>query len=442
MVSLTVLLALLGVMFGLGRLGPGAADAVIHHSTVAFGFMILAGFVFGDWARRVKLPSITGYILAGLFCGPDLLGLLSPEVVQHLSLFDTLALFLISLAAGGELDRAAITRQFPLLSASTLAQVFVGLLLVTPVFWAISGWIPFFDGLDGPARWALALLIATISVAKSPMETIAVIIETGARGPVRDFILGVTILMDVAVILAFTMVAALCVPLITGEAASQNPLTEMIHILYSILAGIGVGAGFIVYMNRIGRQLPLAILAVAILMVNLCASFHLEPLLVAIAAGYVIANHSSHGRDFIHHLEEVSLPVFLVFFGIAGASVRLNGLGRVWPFALLFVLLRILAKWGSTQLAVKLTGAPRPIAQHGWKGFIGQAGLTLGLAGMVASLLPGVGAQVREMFLAAVLANLLIGPILLKQGLGAAGEVPVVSPSASQSRKASPQGER
>ena len=102
----------------------------------------------------------------------------------------------------------------------------------------------------------------------------------------------------------------------------------------------------------------------------------------------------------------------------------------------------VVAKWGSTQLAVKLTGAPRPIAQHGWKGFIGQAGLTLGLAGMVASLLPGVGAQVREMFLAAVLANLLIGPILLKQGLGAAGEVPVISPSASQSRKASPQGER
>ncbi|MCA9782391.1 MAG: cation:proton antiporter [Candidatus Cloacimonetes bacterium] len=421
---LTILLALLGVMYGLGHLAPGETDALLHQSTVAFGFMILAGVFFGDYAQRFGMPAITGYILAGLFCGPDLLGLLSPAVVQHLSLFDTLALFLISMEAGGELDRQAIRRQFSLLMAGTLLQLVVGLAVMTPVLWALSRWIPFFGGLSHAGVWALALMLGVISVAKSPIGTIAVIIETGARGPVRDFILGVTILMDVAVILVFALLASFCVPLISGVESHSHFLLDLLHIGLSLLLGAGIGGLFIVYIRQVGKQLHLAILAVAILMVNVCATFHLEAMLLAIAAGYVISNHSDHGREFIHHLEQVSLPVFVVFFGIAGASVQLGGLGRIWPLALFFVLLRGVAKWFSTELAARWTHAGRLVARQGWKGFIGQAGLTLGLATLLADAVPVLGSQIRDLFLAAVLVNLLVGPVLLRQGLVAAGEVP------------------
>ena len=43
--------------------------------------------------------------------------------------------------------------------------------------------------------------------------TVAVIVETGARGPVRDHVLGVTVIMDVLVILAFSLVLNLLAPM-------------------------------------------------------------------------------------------------------------------------------------------------------------------------------------------------------------------------------------
>jgi Kef-type K+ transport system membrane component KefB len=41
------------------------------------GVLIFTGYLFGELAEKIKLPTISGYILGGILQGPDLLGIMS-----------------------------------------------------------------------------------------------------------------------------------------------------------------------------------------------------------------------------------------------------------------------------------------------------------------------------------------------------------------------------
>ena len=79
-------------------------------STMTFGFLLLSAYLVGDVISRFKLPKITGFILAGIFFGPHVLGLFSADTVRELKLIDDLALTFIALAAGGELRLKELRR--------------------------------------------------------------------------------------------------------------------------------------------------------------------------------------------------------------------------------------------------------------------------------------------------------------------------------------------
>ncbi len=421
---LLMLIALLGLMKGLGSLGlQGAADAG-HHSAMAFGFLILAGYVFGEWTLRMRMPAITGYLLAGLLCGPALLGLLDQQVVEQLKLFDRSALFLIALEAGGELRLESIRKQLWLIASSAVFQVLLGGLLMFTAFWLVRDHIPFLQGLSPLSSAALIALVAMVSVAKSPATSVAVIVETGAKGPMRDYSLGVTIVMDVVVILAFTLTRQLTLPLFHAGGESHL-LQEVLLMLASISVGAACGLALILWMKRRQAHLHLVLLGFCLLMVRLSHDLHLESLLVAVGAGFVIANFSDKGQPFIGALEKISLPIYLVFFGITGASLDPAVLARLWPLALFFVAVRMSGKWASNWTASRLCRAEPSIRRQGWKGFLGQAGVSLGFAAIIADNVPQGGDQVQDMIIAAVLVNQLLGPILFKQGLEKAGEIPV-----------------
>ncbi len=420
---LMMLIALLALMKLLGDLGLESTEDTGHHAAMAFGFMILAGTVFADWARHLTLPRITGYLLAGVFCGPGVLGMLDAEVVSHLKIFDRTALFLIAFGAGAELRVDSLKQQWKLIVTSSFFQLTLGWAVAFSAFWLVRPYVPFLEGLGGGATVALLALVAMISVAKSPAETVAVIVETGAKGPMRDYVLGVTILMDVLIILAFTLLRQISLPVLGAGDVESHLLHEIVLMITSIAVGAGSGGLLILWMRHRREHLPLVLLAYCLLMVRLCADFHLESLLVAVGAGFVICNFSDKGEKLLHSLEAVSLPIFLVFFGITGAGLDIEALKKLWLLALFYVVVRMFAKWLSNRTATTLLRAPKAVVTHGWKGFLGQAGVSLGFAAIIAEVVPLQGGMVKEMIIAAVLVNQLVGPVLFKKGLEKAGEI-------------------
>ena len=89
-----------------------------------------------------------------------------------------------------------------------------------PMFAAylLSGMIPGLADLSPAIRVAASLLAGAILVARSPSSAIAVVKELRAHGPFTKTVLGVTVIMDVVVIIAFAGAAAVAGALVSNEA--------------------------------------------------------------------------------------------------------------------------------------------------------------------------------------------------------------------------------
>jgi Kef-type K+ transport system membrane component KefB len=150
-------------------------------------------------------------------------------------------------------------------------------------------------------------------------------------------------------------------------------------------------------------------------------------ILIAMAAGFHVHNFSRQGRRLLHALEANSLPVYAVFFALAGADLDIAVLKTAWLVATAIILTRVFALWLSTDLGARLAHDPPVLRQHAWLGFMAQAGVTLGIANIIKERFPIWGVQVAAIILAMIAGNQLVGPPAFRWALIHAGEshVPV-----------------
>ena len=65
--------------------------------------VLAAGLLGGKLANRLKLPNVTGYIIAGLFLGSSFFKLLSEQELAQLDIVSEMALAFIAFSIGSEL---------------------------------------------------------------------------------------------------------------------------------------------------------------------------------------------------------------------------------------------------------------------------------------------------------------------------------------------------
>jgi Kef-type K+ transport system membrane component KefB len=431
----------LGIIIALMGLSLFAfSDAVIFtdaRSTMTFGFLLLAAYLIGDVLSRIKLPKITGYILAGILFGPYLLDLVSADTVRELKLIDDLALTFIAFAAGGELRleglrerRRSITLTISFLTVIVFLGVGAFVLAARPLF-------PFLDGKPAPHLLAVALLLGTVAVARSPSSAIAIISECKARGPFTEMVLGVTVAMDVLVIVIFAAMVSISQVLVApggGQMDFQLLAVIGIDLAGSLLTGVILGWGILLYMRYVRAEVLVFILALAFMVTLFSRHFallldhlysmhlHLEPMLICVTAGFWVRNFSREGGLFMENIDRSSLPIYVIFFSLTGAALNVGALGQTWLIALLLVAVRSLLIWIGAYLGGSLGGDPSRLRRMSGFGFITQAGVSLGLAGIVMRSFPEWGAALSTTIVAVVALNQIIGPIAFTFALGAVGE--------------------
>ena len=150
--------------------------------------------------------------------------------------------------------------------------------------------------------------------------------------------------------------------------------------------------------------------------------FHLHAMLVCIAAGFLIQNYSPNGDIFMEKIDHASLPIYVVFFAHVGADLDIRTLEHTWLIAILIVVVRFLTIGAGSIVGGKMAGDP-PL-MYRWSGptFITQAGVSLGLAGIVKARFADWGAAAATMIIAVITINQVLGPITMKMGLSAVGE--------------------
>lgn len=425
-----VLLLLLGLMSGVSALQAEASGTVDPLTLAAIGFVVLASFSAAELGVRLGLPRVTGYIVSGLVLGPSVLDILSRPVVQEMGMFKTLALGLIATAAGLELDIAQIRRVGRTLLATVAAKLLFAMVLVGGATWAMFSAFGMPDVQRDGAGPALALIFGALALGTSPAIVLAVLRDSRAAGRLSDLVLGAAVLKDVVVVITLAIAIAIASALLGGSgdggSAGVGP-DVLLHVAkeigFSIVAGSLLGALLIAYIRWVHSEMLLFVSAMVLIVAQVAMALHLELLLVFITAGFVVRNFSHHEHDLAQPMEMVSLPVFIVFFTIAGADVDLARTLTILPLAIVLFGARVLAFWIAARVGGQFGGESAVIRDRAFLAYLPQAGVTLGLVGLAASRLPEIGDAIATTGTAVVALNLLIGPIALRAALGAAGEL-------------------
>ncbi len=403
------------------RHGPGSTTLLI------FGFLVLAAYTSGELATLVRLPKITGYLVAGLLFGPAVMGTVSAESVAELEPVSRLAVALIAFMAGAELNWGELkdrARTVLTLLSTEMILSFVG---ITALLWLLRAHVPFLGEVSAVQALVLCALFASVTIVHSPAVTMALLAETRAHGPVARTTLGIVLVADVVVVLIFSGMLTLArsvVPAPGGDGSVLSAGMIAWEILGSLLVGALLGAGVALYMRFVQRELMLFAIVVAFLGAEIARMAQVETLLTLLTAGFITENATrTGGRELLHAMERSAVPIFVVFFALAGASIHIGELMLLWPLALAVVGIRAAAIFSGTRIGSRMVNAAPVVKQNVWLGLISQAGVAIGLASILANAYPSRGAEMQTLVLSVIAINEVAGQILFSIALRRSGEV-------------------
>ena len=200
----------------------------------------------------------------------------------------------------------------------------LALVAVAALVIALSPWIPFLRELTPPQRQVVAFNLGVLIASLSPSVVLALLSESSAQGPVSETSLGVVVLSDIAVIVLFAIGSSAAQQVFGGVHEAISPATKLaIEIFGSIAVGALVALAIRLWVRHVRRGLVLFILAVCVVAAEVGSRLHLDPLLINLAAGLILQNVLRvSGEEIAHALEPASLPIFAVFFALAGACLE------------------------------------------------------------------------------------------------------------------------
>jgi Kef-type K+ transport system membrane component KefB len=420
---IVILALLVGAMKLIEPLGrpDGLPEALL-----TFGFLILAAYASGELMAGFGLPKIVGYLVAGVAAGPGALNLVSTAGAGQLEPVSGLAIALIAFLAGAELEWKELKSSGLTLVRLTVAEVAVTFCCIVVALLVARSFIPFLAAVPWPAAIVFAALFASIAVIHSPAVTMALLTETGAKGPTARTTLGIVLISDVVVVLFFSGMLALAQRLVP---VAGEPVGGVGALIWEIAGAVPIGAllgiGVAQAMRVVKDELLLFALFAALLGQQIAALLHVEILLTMLVAGFVTVNtaRDGAGERIRYAMERAAAPIFVGFFALAGTKLDVVETWMVAPIVLPIVGIRILGMHWGIRLGARWAHVPYREVKQVWKGLVPQAGVAFGLVAIAADAYPQAGSGMRTLLLAMIAINQTLGPILFKRALAAAGEV-------------------
>ena len=405
---------------------------MITYPLLAVGLLLILGYWGGRAANLIKLPRVSGYLLAGILLSPSTFNILDRQLVnEDLYVVTEMALAIIAYTIGGSLIIQRLKRLGGMILWVTLSQAVGALLLTTAV---LTLTLPLLTDLSGPEHNMLrtylpmALVIGAISVATAPAAAIAIVSELKARGPFTATLLGVIAIDDGLAIIFFVLAAAAAHFMIDPGSVPWMQMMggAIAEIAFSFLLGIVAGT-VLKFMARLVRRreaLLMIILGTIFITTGIAAVFKLSALLANMIVGFIIVNFERRHHDFFLVIEQIEEPLFGLFFGLVGAHMDLQVLRFAGLLSIVILVTRITGKQLGTWAAARTCQAPENVRKYLGLGLFPQAGVTVGLVLMAREIfcVPEVASIVVNAVIGSVIINELITPPLVKYALIKAGE--------------------
>jgi Kef-type K+ transport system membrane component KefB len=270
----------------------------------------------------------------------------------------------------------------------------------------------------------------------------AVIAETRAAGLLSELVVAVVILTDLALMLLFTLAMQLVRASFGTTGAAEVALLARLswQLFGSIAFGAGLGTLFALYLKHVGREVAIVLVGLCVLISQAGSLLHFEPILAGLAAGLVVENIAPPDGDALRlGVEQSALPILIVFFVAAGASLQLDALAQIGVVAAVISAGRMAFMRAGTRIGARWSNIGPPAAGLIWMGLVAQAGVTLGLVTLVAVEFPDWGARLQTLVVALIALHQLVGPVLFRSALVRAGEVGRAGESSDEMTSAPPE---
>jgi Kef-type K+ transport system membrane component KefB len=385
----------------------------------SLGLILLFALLVGHLVKVLRVPEVTGYLVAGLLVGPSVLGWVTQDNLQSLHVFSEVGLGLILFSIGGAFEFVRMRRIGRSVLALTLTESASAGVLVAIGMLAIG------------QPWTVALLLGSIAVETGAASTLMVIRENNASGDFTDTLTGVIGLNNILALVTFSLVAATVDVslLVAGSELTAGGVARAIFPLVWQLVG-STALGFLVglmlasWASQVVESGETLILLVGcvLLTVGVATALGLSSLVASLAVGATLANLSTRSRRLFVALSRTDPPLYVIFFVLAGADLNLALLPSLGALGVVYVLCRAAGKMGGAWVAARRIAAPRPMQKFLGLSILAQAGLAVGLVLVTRERFPEIAPTVTTVVLGAVVIFEVAGPLSARFALDRTGE--------------------
>ncbi len=398
---------------------------------------LLAGLLMTRLFKPFKLPSVTAYLIAGVLIGCygigrlgiEGLGFTTMEEIHALSAISDVALGFIAFSIGNEFRLEELKHTGKQATVIGIFQALAATLLVDLALYGVHLMMP------DKISVAQVLTLGAIATATAPAATLMVVRQYKARGPLTNLLLPIVALDDAVGLIVFAVSFGIAKTLISGTvdmvSIILNPLVEIVCSL-----ALGALMGWLLTQleklfnsntNRLNMTIAFVVLTVSLSMLK----FEIGPvhvgfssLLVCMMLGTVFCNMCPLSHDLMSASDRWTSPLFALFFVISGAELELSVFTDVAivGIGLVYIVFRCLGKYFGSYISGKMTNCSPKICKYLGITLFPQAGVALGMC-TTAMALGEQGNLIRNITLFAVLIYEIVGPLMTKMALTAAGDI-------------------
>ena len=407
--------------------------------TFCIALLLAAGLSGAKLAQKLHMPSVTGYIVAGLLLGPAGLSIVTSEEIGHdLDHFTQIALMLIAFGIGEHIEIKKLKKHAGSLFWIGICEAVGAFLMVSTVLFAVIRFSNFpLDGWETKNFLILALLFGSIGIATAPAATLLVIRELKAKGPLTSTLMAIVAIDDGLAIMVFGLVVSIAHQLLghAGEPLYIALGASLMEIVGSLLLGICTAALFLLSINKLRGmgELMTGGLATLLLCGEAAYYLHLSPLLAGMTAGFTLVNKAEKDVRIFRALNRFEPPIYVLFFALAGTHLELAALQAAGIFGLIYFLSSVSGKIIGIQTGGFISGSPATVRKYLPFAMMPQAGVAIGLIFMLSSdeTLASYTQIITPVVLAGVFISELTGPLGARFAITRAGEADVSSGSAA-----------
>ena len=403
---------------------------------ICIALALVGGLMLSRLTKKLNLPAVTAYLVAGLIIGPFCIGALgvpglginSLEQAEALGIITKTALGFIAFTIGNEFRLSQLKAMGSSAIIIGILQAVVTTLVVDVILIALHILFPHIISIP------CAITLGAIASATAPAATLMVVRQYKADGPLTRLLLLVVAIDDAVGLLLFSVSFGIASALSNGQVSVMGVVVEpILEIVLSL--GLGALMGWLLnwveqYFHSRSKRMTISV-AFVLLTVGLSmlkfevGGIHcgFSLLLVCMMTGTIFCNICDTSEELMERVDNWTMPLNILFFVISGAELDLNVLAQPVSIivGVIYIIARSAGKYCGSAFSCRLTHQSKPISDNLGITLLPQAGVALGMA-MTASTLPD-GALARNVVLFAVLVYELVGPTLTKRSLLAVDDI-------------------